>query len=120
MYKRLVIVAVCYACVLLAYGDAGLPLGLAVPAIWVHWTEADTNMQVVAGFAGLGLASFLAASFLDRSSQSGRACAFVTVAMLVASTGAAIFSSEFPAVTLVSSVPLAGAVVWFAQAIRQD
>jgi hypothetical protein len=115
-----------YACIVLAGGHAGVPLGLAVPYIWVNLIvetgRLDGHQWALAALsilAGIAVISWFASVVVEPSDPRVRTLQASVTATLAVSAVIANWMSEAPLMTVISTVPFAGAIVGFVHATRR-
>jgi hypothetical protein len=97
-----------YSMVVIGYGHAALPLGVAVPFVWLNLWHADAAITAVAIFAAVGVVGFIGSRFCDPHGAARRGLAVAAVLALVSSAAVALAITEIRSFTAASALPLFG------------
>lgn len=108
--RWLVAVVGAYGIVFVGYGHSGLPLGFAVPVVWVNWQSADLAIAGVAGLAAVGVLATTLTFLVNAEGRPWWIYASIAVMAFGMSDLLAIAISEIPLFTTLSSTPLIGCV----------
>ena len=106
--RWLVAVAAAYGIVFIGYGHAGLPLGLAVPVVWMNLRDAERAITAVAALGAVGILAAVLSFCADPEGPIWRMYAWIALLAFTISAVLAIAISEIVVVTALSSVPMVG------------